>query len=57
MWYWQYLRAQEIATERTAEAERSRLGRLSRTTPGRPARFGVIHRPLSAADRRSTVIS
>ena len=53
MWYWHYFRAQEIASERTSEADRARLGRLAKS--GRARRTSPTSRP-SAVERRSTSI-
>lgn len=54
MWYFHYLRAQEMATEREAEARQSRLGRQARAR--QPEREPRGERRLGMLDRRTTSI-
>jgi hypothetical protein len=54
MWYWHYLRAQEIAREREAEARSSRLGRMARAP--RTDHRETQDLGMRTLDRRSTPI-
>ena len=53
MWYWQYLRAQELARERIAEAEDWRRARLgTRRAGSKPRRPSTTRDYLRALDPR-----
>ncbi len=51
MWYWQWMRAQELAGERIAEAEAWRTARASR----RSAAGSKPRRPYALRDLRAVV--
>jgi hypothetical protein len=53
MWYWHYFRAQEIATERSNEADRNRLGRLAKAHRGR--RPATTNRPATVERRNPSI--
>lgn len=58
-WYLDYLRAQDIASERQDEARRSRLGRIAAAHGSSRLRAvrGGSPRPARPIDRRTTPIT